>query len=62
MDFVELLSGHSSTVWGVATDPSGSRLASVSDDKSVIIWQRDVNSKNVGADGRYRLLYDGSLQ
>lgn len=49
---VEFLLGHNSTVWGVATDPSGSRLASVSDDKSVIIWQRDVNSKGVGADGR----------
>lgn len=36
--------GHSSTVWGVATDPSGNRIASVSDDKNVLIWQRDAKS------------------
>lgn len=31
-------------MWGVATDPAGNRIASVSDDKSVIIWQRESNS------------------
>lgn len=49
----ETLSGHTSTVWGVAADPSGDRIASVSDDKSVIIWQRHANSHEVAADGRY---------
>lgn len=51
-DVLDSVVGHGSTVWGVATDPQGSRIASVSDDKSVIIWQRDPNSKDVHADGR----------
>lgn len=34
------LEGHESTVWSVAFDGSGERLASCSDDKTVRIWQR----------------------
>ena len=33
------LEGHESTVWSVAFDGSGERLASCSDDKTVSIWQ-----------------------
>lgn len=33
------LEGHESTVWSVAFDGSGERLASCSDDKTVRIWQ-----------------------
>ena len=33
------LESHESTVWKVCFDKSGSRLASVSDDKTVKIWQ-----------------------
>ncbi|GLE00463.1 hypothetical protein PINS_up009220 [Pythium insidiosum] len=47
----ETLTGHSSTVWGLAVDPQGSRIASVSDDKTMIIWQRSTNSGDVHADG-----------
>lgn len=34
------LEGHESTVWSVAFDRSGERLASCSDDKTVRIWRR----------------------
>ncbi|KAJ0412497.1 hypothetical protein ATCC90586_006864 [Pythium insidiosum] len=47
----ETLSGHASTVWGLAVDPEGSRIASVSDDKTMIIWQRSATSGDVHADG-----------
>jgi WD40 repeat protein len=47
----ETLNGHTSTVWGVATDPSGDRFASVSDDKRMIIWKRHQNSGDFHADG-----------
>lgn len=33
------LTSHDSTVWSLAFDKSGSRLASVSDDKTVKIWK-----------------------
>lgn len=33
------LEGHESTVWSIAFDGSGQRLASCSDDKTVRIWQ-----------------------
>jgi WD40 repeat protein len=31
--------GHASTVWGLAFEPSGGRLASCSDDRSVRVWR-----------------------
>lgn len=34
------LEGHESTVWSLAFDRSGERLASCSDDKTVRIWQQ----------------------
>lgn len=34
------LEGHESTVWSVAFDRSGERLASCSDDKTVRIWRQ----------------------
>jgi len=52
----ETLTGHTSTVWGVALSPQGSRMASVSDDNSVIVWQYDQNSKEVNEDGRYAVI------
>lgn len=33
------LEGHTSTVWGLTFDPSGQRLASCSDDRTVKIWK-----------------------
>jgi WD40 repeat protein len=36
----KLDSAHSSTVWDVSLDPSGTRLASASDDSTVVIWRR----------------------
>jgi WD40 repeat protein len=33
------LKGHQSTVWGLAWDKTGSRIASCSADKTVKIWQ-----------------------
>jgi WD40 repeat protein len=38
------LTGHSSTVWGLALDATGSRLVSVSDDKSALLWECDTPS------------------
>jgi WD40 repeat protein len=35
------LTGHSSTVWGLALDASGSRMVTVSDDKFAILWECD---------------------
>lgn len=35
------LTGHSSTVWGLALDATGSRMVSVSDDKAAITWECD---------------------
>lgn len=43
-------------MWGVATNPTGTLLASASDDKTVIVWQFDASSKDTNEDGRYRLL------
>lgn len=34
------LEGHESTVWSLAFDPSGQRLASCSDDRTVRIWRQ----------------------
>lgn len=36
----QTLTGHSSTVWSLAFDGTGNRLASCSDDKTVKIWQK----------------------
>jgi len=36
---VTTLSGHTSTVWSIAFSPNGSHLASVSDDKSLKVWE-----------------------
>ncbi|TMW62633.1 hypothetical protein Poli38472_005251 [Pythium oligandrum] len=47
----ETLSGHSSTVWGLAMDPQGLRFASLSDDKNVVVWERNTASGDVHADG-----------
>lgn len=33
------LEGHESTVWSLAFDPEGQRLASCSDDRTVKIWK-----------------------
>lgn len=33
------LEGHTSTVWSVTFDPTGQRLASCSDDRTVKIWK-----------------------
>jgi len=39
------LTGHTSTVWSISWDKSGTRLVSGSDDKTIRIWQRfDVNN------------------
>ena len=37
---VATLSSHSNTVWDLAWDPAGNRLASCSEDASVRIWRR----------------------
>lgn len=34
------LEGHESTVWSLAFDPSGQRLASCSDDRTVRVWRQ----------------------
>ena len=34
----QTLSGHTSTVWDVAFERSGARMASCSDDKTVALW------------------------
>ena len=36
---VTTLTGHTSTVWSIAFSPNGSHLASVSDDKSLKVWE-----------------------
>lgn len=33
--------GHTSTVWGLALDATGSRVVSVSDDKGITLWESD---------------------
>jgi cytosolic iron-sulfur protein assembly protein CIAO1 len=42
--------GHTSTVWGLATDPLGNRIATASDDKTVIIWARNHGSRNANGE------------
>lgn len=42
------LTGHSSTVWGIALDSTGARLISVSDDKCAIMWECDSPSNPGG--------------
>ncbi|RLN85787.1 hypothetical protein BBJ28_00016607 [Nothophytophthora sp. Chile5] len=46
-DFV----GHTSTVWGLAMNPNGNQMASVSDDTNLVIWQHHPGSMVVNADG-----------
>ena len=36
----ETLNGHTSTVWSLAFSPDGARMASASDDKSILVWSR----------------------
>lgn len=40
------LNGHESTVWAVAFDAKGDRLASCSEDKSIKIWQVDNDKRS----------------
>ena len=47
----DTLTGHASTVWGVAFDDKGGRFVSVSDDKSLFEWQCD----DVGGKGTWRV-------
>ncbi|ETW10452.1 hypothetical protein H310_00757 [Aphanomyces invadans] len=47
---IETLTGHSSTVWAATTDASGLRLATCSDDTSVLLWQR--HPATLTAEGR----------
>lgn len=47
------LEGHESTVWSLAFDQSGERLASCSDDKTVRIWRQ---YKPGNEQGQYTLL------
>jgi WD40 repeat protein len=35
------ITGHTSTVWGLCVDASGTKLVSVSDDKSAILWESE---------------------
>lgn len=49
------LSGHTSTVWSVAFSPCGSLLASVSDDRTMRIWQRYPKPPVVGANQLVRI-------
>lgn len=42
------LSGHESTVWDIAFDGEGKRLASCSDDKTVKIWQQYLPGNSEG--------------
>ncbi|XP_019856023.1 PREDICTED: probable cytosolic iron-sulfur protein assembly protein CIAO1 homolog [Amphimedon queenslandica] len=42
------MEGHTSTVWGVAFDESGNRLASCSDDKTIKIWRSYKPGNNEG--------------
>ena len=37
--FVQTLTGHASTVWDVAFSRDGSHMASVSDDRSLRVWE-----------------------
>uniref|UniRef100_A0A2K5Y4G9 Cytosolic iron-sulfur assembly component 1 n=1 Tax=Mandrillus leucophaeus TaxID=9568 RepID=A0A2K5Y4G9_MANLE len=47
------LEGHESTVWSLAFDPSGQRLASCSDDRTVRIWRQYLpgNEQGVACSG-----------
>ena len=36
---VQTLSNHASTVWGIAVEATGERLASVGDDKKLVVWR-----------------------
>ena len=50
------LEGHESTVWSLAFDPSGQRLASCSDDRTVRIWRQYLpgNEQGEGPPGSLR--------
>ena len=42
------LEGHTSTVWSLSFDPSGQRLASCSDDRTVKIWKESPPGEGQG--------------
>lgn len=41
----ETLNGHTSTVWSLAFSPDGARMASCSDDKSILVWSRSATTE-----------------
>lgn len=48
----ESLEGHSSTVWGLACEPTGRRVASCSADRKVIVWTYCPDSQDTHANGK----------
>lgn len=44
----DTLKGHTSTVWSLAFDAAGQRLASCSDDRTVKIWKETPNESGQG--------------
>jgi len=44
----DTLTKHSSTVWGIAIDPSGRRLVSSSDDLSLTLWESENGASGLG--------------
>ena len=49
--------GHSSTVWDLAFDPAGSRMASVSDDRTLKVWScRKEDGARRAAGGRGHII------
>lgn len=64
----ETLGAHDSTVWAVAFDAEGQRLATVSADSSMVVWSREPPPPNViGAQPSFRVvarnsnLHDGPV-
>ena len=53
---IQTLVGHTSTVWGLALHQDGQRFVSCSDDRSIIIWELQVDDKG----GRWLIV--GSLK
>ena len=44
----KLDTAHSSTIWDISLDATGNRLASCSDDSTIVIWRRNVPYANGG--------------